>query len=111
MFFSTRELMKLTYILSILLFQVTIAFAQKDAKRTPLDSLIHVDSVKHANPVDTVKPGQGKRQDQVEKIKEVKKVVLSEDSGSNEPAKHPMVDTTVMNKYGDLLDDDTAFNK
>jgi len=103
--------MKFTYIVSILLLQVSFSFGQNDKKRTPLDSLIHIDSVKSANPVDTVKPGEGKRQDQLEKIKEVKKVVLAEDSGSNEPAKHPLVDTTVMNKYGDLLDDDTAFNK
>ena len=33
------------------------------------------------------------------------------DSTSNEPKKSPLVDSTLQNKYGDLLNDDSLYNK
>ena len=33
------------------------------------------------------------------------------DSSSNEPKKSPLVDSTLQNKYGDLLNDDSLYKK
>jgi hypothetical protein len=65
---------------------------------------------KKVAPNDTIVPGKGTSEKQLEKIKEVKVEKLS-DSAGNEPAKSALVDTTKQNKYGDLLDDDTVYNK
>jgi hypothetical protein len=59
---------------------------------------------------DTINPAIGNETLQLEKIKE-NKVKLHSDSTGNEPLKSVLIDTTVMNKYGDLLNDDTAYNK
>ena len=59
-------------------------------------------------PVDTIKPGQGPAKEQLKKIKDAKKTIT--DSTGNQPAKKPFIDTTVRNKYGDLLNDDPKFN-
>lgn len=61
-------------------------------------------------PNDTIVPGKGTTEIQLEKIKEVKVKLLS-DSLGNEPEQSSLIDTTLQNKYGDLLDDDTAYNK
>ena len=47
--------------------------------------------------------------DQLKEIKK-EKIELHSDSTGSQPKK-TMVDTTKQNKYGDLLNDDTAFNK
>ena len=47
---------------------------------------------------------------QLERKKEVKKQLLTDSTGA-EPKKSALVDTTVQNKYGDLLNDDSLFNK
>ena len=47
---------------------------------------------------------------QLKKKQENKKHLLSDESGL-EPKKIGLVDTTVQNKYGDLLNDDSLFNK
>jgi len=59
---------------------------------------------------DTIVPGKGTRSQQLDKIKE-KKVDLHSDTAGNEPKKSASIDSTLQNKYGDLLRDDPAFNK
>src|SRR6185437_1691785 len=61
-------------------------------------------------PVDTIKPGKGTPNQQVKEIKAVKAKTLSDSTG-NEPKKSPLIDTTIQNKYGDLLNDDKNLNK
>ncbi|MES2376175.1 MAG: hypothetical protein V4553_06345 [Bacteroidota bacterium] len=61
-------------------------------------------------PVDTIKPGNGPRKEQLKQIKDIKAKTLV-DSTNNEPTKHPLIDTTIQNKYGDLLNDDITLNK
>ncbi len=58
---------------------------------------------------DTIVPAKGDENKQLEKIKE-KKIEQHSDSIGSEPKKI-RVDTTIQNKYGDLLNDDTTFNK
>jgi hypothetical protein len=58
---------------------------------------------------DTTVPAKGDVNKQLKEIKK-EKVELHSDSTGSEPKKI-LVDTTVQNKYGDLLNDDTAFNK
>ncbi|MCX6268321.1 MAG: DUF3943 domain-containing protein, partial [Bacteroidetes bacterium] len=65
---------------------------------------------KKVAPNDTIVPGKGTRENQIKKIDEVKVKLLSDSTG-NEPDKSALVDTTIQNKYGDLLEDDTAYNK
>lgn len=67
------------------------------------------DSAKVA-PTDSIIPGKGSSEKQLKDIKDVKIKKLS-DSTNNEPKKSSLVDTTKNNKYGDLLNDDTAYNK
>jgi hypothetical protein len=62
------------------------------------------------SPSDTIVPGKGKPELQIKKIKEEKVKHLSDSTG-NEPKKSALVDTTIQNKYGDLLDDDITYNK
>jgi hypothetical protein len=59
---------------------------------------------------DRIIPGKGKANRQVEEINKKKKNLHS-DSVGNEPKKSVLIDTLVQNKYGDLLDDDTAYSK
>ena len=61
-------------------------------------------------PIDTIKPGKGDPNQQLKQIKEVKVKTLA-DSANGEPKKNPVIDTTVFNKYGDLLNDDIRYNK
>lgn len=64
-----------------------------------------------AAPIGSIIPGNGPPKEQLKEIKAVKVRLLS-DSASGEPKKkNPLVDTTIQNKYGDLLNDDKAFNK
>ena len=57
---------------------------------------------------DTIVPGQGARKQQLKEIKETKKKLLTD--SVNEPPKSPLIDTTIQNKYGDLLNDDPKYN-
>lgn len=59
---------------------------------------------------DTIKPENGNPKEQLKVIKDRKKE-LHKDSIGNEPKKSVLIDTTLQNKYGDLLFDDTAYNK
>jgi hypothetical protein len=72
------------------------------------DTIKHDTTIKAKN--DTIVPGKGNVKEQLKEIKE-KKVELHSDSVGNEPKKSALIDTTVTNKYGDLLEDDTAYNK
>jgi len=60
-------------------------------------------------PVDTIKPGNGPVKQQLKEIKAAKKTIT--DSTGNQPKKSPLIDTTIQNKYGDLLNDDITLNK
>src|ERR1035438_6601046 len=57
---------------------------------------------------DTLNRAKGNDDKQLKLIKE-RKILLHSDSTENEPKKSALVDTTVTNKYGDLLVDDTAY--
>ena len=60
-------------------------------------------------PTDTIKPGNGPVKEQLKQIKSAKKAIT--DSAGTQPAKRPFIDTTIYNKYGDLLNDDKEYNK
>ncbi|MES2426712.1 MAG: DUF3943 domain-containing protein [Bacteroidota bacterium] len=61
-------------------------------------------------PTDTVKNSKGPVKEQLKQIKEAKVKLLS-DSVNGVPKKSPLIDTTIQNKYGDLLNDDITLNK
>ena len=84
--------MKTLYIITFFLLSSCYLYAQQPVK------------------ADTVKPGKGQAKTQLKDIKDRKKEILKDSTG-NEPAKSELVDTTLQNKYGDLLRDDTAYNK
>ena len=85
-------MMKALYILPFLFLFSPLLYAQKPAL------------------ADTIKPAKGNVDKQLEQIKERKKSLHSDAKG-NEPKKSSLIDTTVQNKYGDLLDDDPEYNK
>ncbi|MFZ4520953.1 MAG: DUF3943 domain-containing protein [Bacteroidales bacterium] len=92
--------MKAAFLIAICLLASCVLHSQDVAPQNP----------RKVAPNDTIVPGKGTPEKQLEKIKEVKIELLS-DSIGNEPKKSALVDTTMQNKYGDLLDDDTAYNK
>lgn len=57
-----------------------------------------------------IDPSGGSREKQLDKIKDTK-VKLFSDSSAEESAKSDLIDSTKLNKYGDLLEDDIRFNK
>jgi len=59
---------------------------------------------------DTIKPGKGNVDKQLDQINE-RKTRLHSDSLGNEPLKSRLIDKSIHNKYGDLLDDDPEYNK
>ncbi|MDO3624604.1 DUF3943 domain-containing protein [Mucilaginibacter sp. BT774] len=73
--------------------------------------LNNVSAQKTTTHLDTIVPGKGTPKQQIKQFKQIKKQQLSDSTGKNEPAKSPLVDTTVKNKYGDLLNDDIKFNQ
>lgn len=93
LFFTHVINKKIACVLCLMFFTSTCVFAQKTTK------------------IDTIVPGKGTPKQQIKQSKEVKKQLLSDSIGGNEPEKSRMVDTTVKNKYGDLLNDDIKFNK
>ncbi|HEX8548655.1 MAG TPA: DUF3943 domain-containing protein [Cytophagaceae bacterium] len=72
--------------------------------------IISLNSVEAQIAGDTIKPGKGNREDQLEAIKKRKEARFKDTLGA-EPVKAARLDTTIYNKYGDLLRDDTAYNK
>lgn len=71
---------------------------------------IHSKKTRKSMPIDTIIPGRGTPEHQLKKISQMKINKLS-DSAGVQPRKSALVDTTKQNKYGDKLNDDTAFNK
>jgi hypothetical protein len=59
---------------------------------------------------DTINPKKGNREQQLKEI-ESRKEKLFSDSTDNEPANAVLLDSTLFNKYGDLLNDDLLYNK
>ena len=59
---------------------------------------------------DTIKPAKGNWEQQLKEIK-AKKIRLFSDTLGDEPANTFLLDTTMYNKYGDLLNDDPEYNK
>ncbi|MCX6257421.1 MAG: DUF3943 domain-containing protein [Bacteroidia bacterium] len=84
--------MKTLYIFAFLLFSSAFLYSQLPVK------------------ADTIKPEKGNVDKQLEKIND-RKVNLHSDVKGNEPKKSRLIDTTVYNRYGDLLNDDTVYNK
>ncbi|MEI6059062.1 MAG: DUF3943 domain-containing protein [Bacteroidota bacterium] len=66
-------------------------------------------SAQNTKAPDSIIPAKGNTDKQLEKIIETKTARHS-DSLGNEPKKSALIDTTIQNKYGDLLNDDTAYN-
>jgi hypothetical protein len=85
---------KTLFMLILLLLGATGLYAQQ--KTVPIDSII---------------PGKGPVKEQIKQIDEKKKALLSESEAGAAPKKSSLIDTTKQNKYGDLLRDDTAYNK
>ncbi|MDP4150819.1 MAG: DUF3943 domain-containing protein [Bacteroidota bacterium] len=65
------------------------------------------------NPLkDTIVPSKGHIKEQLDSIKKEKVKIASDSAGNgNQPAKSRFIDTTKLNKYGDLLNDDPEFTK
>ncbi|MDB4926237.1 DUF3943 domain-containing protein [Mucilaginibacter sp.] len=89
--FNIAKQLKILALFSLLIISSSCVFAQS------------------ATPIDTIKPGNGPVKEQLKDIKAAKKTIT--DSIGNEPKKSPLIDTTIKNKYGDLLNDDKNFNK
>ncbi|MGZ3763568.1 MAG: DUF3943 domain-containing protein [Mucilaginibacter sp.] len=87
--------------LGLMILSSTLLFAQNKA---PADT----QKVKR---IDTIMPGKGTPKEQIKQTKVVKKEMLSDSAGGSQPKKSPLIDTTIQNKYGDLLNDDIQFNK
>lgn len=82
----------------------------------PADTSKHVtDTVKHVAKQDTINPNIGNEKEQLKVIKADKikehSDSISPDTIANQPKKSTTVDTVMQNKYGDLLVDDSAYNK
>ncbi len=92
--------MKAIYIIAVLILFAPFLYGQRVKRQNP----------KKVAPNDTIVPGKVSREDQIRKIDAVKVKMLSDTTG-NQPRISALVDTTRQNKYGDLLDDDTAYNK
>jgi len=88
------EKMKTVCFLIFLILTSTLSFAQ------------------HRRPVkqDTINPAKGNSEKQLKRIRQ-KKIRLHSDSTGSQPLKSVLIDSTIQNRYGDLLNDDTLFNK
>jgi hypothetical protein len=95
-----------------ILFFFTRAFNKKMAGLLCLLFLVSTSlSAQKKASIDTIIPGRGTPKQQIKKSREIRKQILSDSIGGNEPKKSSLVDTTVKNKYGDLLNDDIKYNK
>src|SRR5260221_3347251 len=89
----SRQKMKAGYILVFLFLSSSFLYAQKPVK------------------ADTIVAGKGNKDKQLKQIKENKVDLHSDSTGGNQPKKSALIDTTLQNKYGDLLNDDPEYNK
>jgi len=87
--------MKAIFLITILL--IASSFLNAQVKHVPAKS-------------DQIFPAKGNRDKQQEKIKPGREVLRSDKSGS-ENEKSARIDTTLQNRYGNLLDDDPEYNK
>jgi hypothetical protein len=98
--------MRTLYILILLFLVPLFLFGQNK---------IQPDTSKHVAKLDTINPNNGDVKGQLKEIKANKILLHSDsigpDSVGNQPHKSVRVDTTVQNKYGDLLDDDPKYNR
>jgi len=98
--------MKLFLIPIVFLFTASNLFAQDIAPP---------DTSKHIAKQDTINPNMGDVKGQLQQIKSDKIKLHSDsigpDSVGNQPKKSSKVDTVMQNKYGDLLKNDSAYNK
>lgn len=73
------------------------------------------DTAKHVAKQDTINPNMGDVKGQLQQIKADKIKLHSDSTGPNtvgsQPKKSSAVDTVMQNKYGDLLRDDSAYNR
>jgi Domain of unknown function (DUF3943) len=92
--------MKTIYAIAFFLLTSVFLYGQKVAPQ---------DTTKAA-PSDTIVPAKGKPEEQLKEIDKEKVKHLSDSTG-NEPKKSALVDTTLQNKYGDLLNDDSLYNR
>ena len=97
-FIDSRK--KNIYLLFFLTLSYSYLFGQKEPPR---------DTAK-VTPIDSIMPGKGSPEKQLKEIK-TKKVKQLSDSTGNQPKNSILVDTTIQNKYGDLLNDDTTYNR
>jgi len=91
-FFPSESKFKTTTLLFLALLLSTNLFAQKPR-------------------IDSIIPGQGPPKQQIKEIKQVKTQLLSDSAAGEPKKKSPLIDTTIQNKYGDLLNDDKELNK
>jgi hypothetical protein len=98
--------MKINYILVLLFLLPFIITGQV---------VVPADTTKHIPKQDTINPNKGDIKIQLKEIKANKIKEHSDsirpDSIGNQPKKSAKIDTVVQNKYGDLLKDDSAYNK
>ncbi len=92
-----RNISPIFFILLFPVFPYSREVAPQDNEKVALSDSISV-------------PGKGPPEKQLKDIK-TEKVKLLSDTTGNEPKKSALIDTTVQNKYGDLLNDDTVYNK
>ncbi|QHL85988.1 DUF3943 domain-containing protein [Nibribacter ruber] len=59
---------------------------------------------------DTIQAGRGSRDAQLKDIKDRKQRLFTDSLGGTEPTNTVLLDTTLYNKYGDLLNDDPDYN-
>ncbi len=92
-FDRSRQKLNAATILAFLLLFSPFLYAQKPVK------------------ADTIVAGKGNKDNQLKQIKENKIALHSDSIGGKEPEKSILIDTTIQNKYGDLLNDDVKYNK
>ena len=104
-----------TILLSFFFFVASCVYGQNNKVADTSKAAVKIDTVKHVAKLDTINRDLGNADQQLKDIK-AKKIRLHSDSiGSDsvvsQPIKSSKVDTVMQNKYGDLLRDDSAYNK
>jgi hypothetical protein len=100
---------------SVLFFLVSGCLAGQNIVQQDSVKTLLKDTTKHVAKLDTINPNKGNINLQLQQIK-ANKIKLHSDSigpGSigDQPKKSSRVDTIMQNKYGDLLRDDSAYNR
>jgi hypothetical protein len=104
------------YLFVPILVFISLLFAKSTNRKKPVLLLLVAFFItanlfaQKTTPIDTIKPGNGPVKQQLKEIKDAKKTI-KDSTGGTEPKKSPLIDTTIQNKYGDLLNDDIKYNK